>query len=361
MNNMYEHALEILKQINENGLESYIIGGYARDKYLNIENNDIDICTNARLKDLKKIFGEIKKNKFGSYKIEYKENIYEITTYRREFMYLNNRFPKKILYTKKLKTDLKRRDFTINTLCIDEFGNHVDLLNAKKDIDDKVIKLVGTKRSLKKDALRTLRAIRFATTLNFKLDEKLKKAIIKYGHLLSKISNERKKQELEKIFASSNAEYGIYLIQEFGLQRYLDIDLTGLVIVDDLQAMWAQVLIDDSYNFNKTEKKTIKLIKKLMNKKFDLINLYKYGPDILSSVIKIQKEDMDVYQKYNDLQIKDRQDIDIDFFQICDVINVNNETISIIYDDIEKKIVYGEIKNKKEDILKYIKKKYQKS
>ena len=358
MNNMYDTALDLIKLLNNNGFCSYIIGGYPRDKYLGVESNDIDICTSAKKGDLSKIFGDVDSNKYNSYKIFYKDYIFEVTTFRREFFYLKNRFPMKVFYTKSLKTDLKRRDFIINTLCIDCDGNYVDLLGARDDLDNGIIRLVGHKISFKQDSFRILRAIRFATVLNFKLDFKVIKAISKYKHLLINISYDRKKQELEKIFKSKNAEYGLFLIQEYGLDRYLDINLDGVVVTDDVAAMWAQVLIDDSYKFSKNEFKKIKIIRKLMNKKFDLYYLYKYGCDILSSVIKIKKDDIDVYELYDKLPIKDREDIDIDFFIICDVVCVDNDSISVLYDDIEKQIVYGKLKNEKNAIISYIKKNY---
>ena len=105
---MYETALEILKLLKSRGFNSYIVGGYPRDKYLGIESNDIDICTSAKREDLTKIFGEISPNKYNSYKIFYKDYTYEITTFRIEFLYLKNRFPMKVFNTKNLKLDLKR-------------------------------------------------------------------------------------------------------------------------------------------------------------------------------------------------------------------------------------------------------------
>lgn len=360
MNNMYDTALELLKKINDNGNEAYIVGGFSRDKFLGVTSNDIDICTNAKYSDLKKLL-DIEYNKYGSYKVNYKGYMYEITTFRSEGIYLNNRFPKKIRYTKSLKNDLKRRDFIINTLCIDSNGDYKDLFGAIDDLNNKVIRLVGGKRSLKSDALRTLRAIRFATILNFSLDHKLEIAINKYKHLLCNISYDRKKHELEKIFKSDNVQYGAYLIQKFDLERYLDIDVSDIVKVDNINAMWAQVIVDNSYNFNKQDKKEIDLIRKLLKKEFDLYDLYKYGVDIFNCVVKIKKEDIDIYKLYSELPIKDRQEIDINFFEICEIVDVDNESISILYDNIEKEIVYGNLKNKKSEIKKYIKKNYQKS
>lgn len=225
---MYNLALEILKKIYECGYESYIIGGYPRNLYLGIDNLDIDICTNAKYEDIKKIFKEYEliNQNFGSMILKYKEYEFEITTYRKEYEYEKNRFPKKIEFINSLEEDLKRRDFIINTLCIDFNGEYVDLLNAKQDLDDKIIKCVGNSDDkIKEDILRSLRAIRFATVLNFKLDDNLKESIKKYSYLVTNLSNKRIQEELSKILNSSNKGYGQDLIKELGLDKYVKFDV----------------------------------------------------------------------------------------------------------------------------------------
>jgi tRNA nucleotidyltransferase/poly(A) polymerase len=355
---MYQNALEILKKISKNNFEAYIIGGYPRDKYLNIKNTDIDICTNAKFKDLKKIFKEIKDNKYGSYRIKYKNQEYEITTYRKERKYIKNRFPKITRYTKKLKTDLKRRDFVINTLCIDRYGNYIDFKGAKKDLDEKIIRLIGRKKKIKDDSLRILRAIRFATRLNFKLDKKLEDAIKKYKQYLENISSERKKTEIIKILTDKNAKYGIELIKKFDLEKYLKINLDNLVITQDINGIWAQILIDESYNFTKEEYKEINKIVKLINKNFDIYDLYKYGPKTLETVCKIKDEDRNINKIYKKLKIKDRDDIKVNFFEIFELISATNKKMKIIYEDLEKKILYGILENDNKKIKEYIKENY---
>lgn len=357
---MYNNALEILKTLNKNNFEAYIIGGYPRDLYLKIENKDIDICTNAKYKDLKKLFKEIKDNKYGSYKIKYKNQQYEITTFRKETRYIKNRFPKKTKYTKYLKKDLKRRDFIMNTLCIDRYGNYVDILDAKKDIEEKIIRLIGSKNRIKEDSLRILRAIRFATKLNFKLDKKLEDAIIKYKPYLENLSSDRKKQELEKILKDKNAKYGIELIKKYDLEKYLNINLNNLVLTQNINGIWAQILIDETYNFTKEEYKEINSIIKLKEKKYNIYDLYKYGPKILETVNEIKKENENIKQKYKDLKIKDRDEIDINFFEICEITNATNKQIKTIYEDLEKQIINNKLENKNEEIKKYLKDKVSK-
>lgn len=216
---MYEIALNILNKLEDNGYKSYIVGGYPRDRYMNKESLDIDICTSARVEDIEKLFDNIDKtySKYGNVIITIDNYKFEVTTFRSD-IYLKNRNDVVINFVDTLEEDLKRRDFIINTLCIDKNGNYVDIMNSRKDIDDKIIRLVGDTIKLKEDPLRILRAIRFASVLDFKLDKNLEDGIIKYGYLIKELSNNKKKIELDKIF---NNEYGISLIKKFNLDSYL--------------------------------------------------------------------------------------------------------------------------------------------
>lgn len=220
---MYETALEVLKKINDNNLEAYIVGGYSRDKYLGIESFDIDITTQAKYDDLILIFGNnIVKKGFLSYSLSYKNYEFDITSFRKEISYSKNRFPK-VIYTDSFIIDLERRDFVINTLCIDKNGKYIDLIGAKEDLDNKLIRCVlNSDRKISEDILRSLRAVRFATILNFKLDDELFNSIKKYGYLLSNLSNKRKEFELNKILNSKNKDYGINLLKELDILKYLN-------------------------------------------------------------------------------------------------------------------------------------------
>lgn len=356
---MYDRALEVLKLLNDNGFEAYIVGGYPRDLYLGKISSDIDICTSAKYSDLKGIFNSVSNVKYGSCVLDYKDYSYDVTTFRKEKSYISNRFPGKVTFTNSLLKDLKRRDFTINTLCIDSNGNFIDLLHARIDINHKLIKLVGGKSKIDEDSLRILRAIRFATILHFNIDLKLSKAIVECRNNLVNLSFDRKRNELEKIFSDSNCLYGISLIKQYGLEKVLHINLNNLVIVDDMCGIWAQILVDDLYNFSKSEKYKIKKIRELLKVPFNIMDLYKYGADILSIVYKIKGEDIDINGLYRDLVIKDRDDIDISFFDICEVIPLNDQLVNVIYSDIEEKIILKELPNRKKSILKYISKNYK--
>lgn len=358
---MYKTAIKLLKKIEEKGFQAYIVGGYPRDLYLNRPSIDIDICTSATPKDLKEIFGDIMlpKVNYGSVTVILNKVRFEITTFRRDIKYIDNRKPLEIEYIDNLLDDLKRRDFTINTLCMNSEGTVIDLLNGKKDIDNKIIKMVGEpKIRLKEDALRILRAIRFAVTLNFKLDEELKKYIKEYGYLLKNLSYYRKKEELDKIFSSPNVSYGIDLIKELEIDKCLELkNINSLKITDYQVGIWAQLDVLDKYTFTNNEYETIKKINELSDKDiFDKDILYNYGLYITSIVADIRGIDKKIItSSYNSLPIKCRLDILIEPLEIAKLLNKKpGSYLKEIIGDLEYKILHNELNNNLEDLKKYI-------
>lgn len=361
---MNKVIIKVLNMLENKGYEAYVVGGYPRDKYMGKESTDYDICTSAKPKDIKNIFNNYKVSieKYGCVTVFIENKRFEITTFRRDVTYFNNRFPISLKYVKSLKTDLLRRDFKMNTICLNSNGEYIDLLNGREDIDNKIIKVVGdTDKKIKEDALRILRAIRFATILDFQLDEELKRSIKIYGHLVKNLSYERKKDELDKIFASNNALKGIKLIIDLNLDKYLEIDLSNIVKVDSVLAYWVQVN-PMKYKFKKCEKEQIDKVKELLN--LDILNnynLYKYGlyVSLLAGEIKgISKKE--ITEKYNSLIIKDKKDIDISPLEICHLLNKEPDRfLNKIINDIEFKIVNNELDNNKDSLTKFIENNYK--
>lgn len=361
---MYEASLTILKKIEENGFKAYIVGGFVRDKILNIESVDVDICTNATPKDLSLIFNDIKYTglKYGSVTLIYKSIHFEITTFRKDIGYIDNRVPKKVKYIDNLVDDLKRRDFTMNTLCIDSNGNIIDLFSSISDIQNRVVKMIGNpKIRLKEDSLRILRAIRFATVLDFELDEELKKYIKKYGYLLKKLSKNRRKEELNKIFSSPNILKGINYLKELNLVEYLElVNFDNVKITSSIIGVWAQV--GSNYSFSNHELEMIKQINELLNKDlYSPYNLYYYGLYVSHIVGEIKDIDKKIITKlYNDLPIHSRKDIDLNGKEIMDILSIKDTSkIKIIVKDLEVHILSGSIINNKDVLTNYVLKKYK--
>jgi len=218
----------ILSKLKKAGFEAYIVGGCVRDFLLNKEPKDWDITTNAKPEEIQKIFPEsFYENQFltvtvktNSKKSELSE--IEITTYRFEADYFDKRHPNQVKYAEKLEDDLARRDFTINAFAMNEKKKIIDLFNGVKDLKNKIIRTVGdAQERFSEDALRMLRAVRFATTLGFNIEEKTAEAIKKNSIWLESISKERIRDEFLKIIESERASEGIELLRELNLLKYI--------------------------------------------------------------------------------------------------------------------------------------------
>lgn len=362
---MLDIALKLLEEITSCGFQAYIVGGFVRDYILGIESNDIDINTNATPKEIKDIFDSCLPNEdYGSVTVIKKGVRFEITTFRKEMSYLDNRRPSQIEYIDDLYQDLLRRDFTINTLCMNKDGEIIDFLGGRSEIDSRVVKTVGNaKTRFEEDSLRILRAVRFATLLDFKLDKETRDAIIDTRELLKNLSYYRKKEELDKIFGSSNADKGISLLLDLGLDKYLELDnLDKVTCTSSLIGVWSILNVVDKYPFNSNERELIKNINEafLLNN-LDPMALYKYGLYVNSVAGEIKGLDIkNITESYNNLVIQSRRDLDITSDDIMKGLNKGpGSYLKDIYSDIEREVLYRRVKNEKDAIMTYIIKNYK--
>lgn len=363
---MLDTALKVIKKLEDEGFKAYIVGGFVRDYMMGIESNDIDICTSATPYDINKIFSDsyLSNKDYGSVTLILSNVRLELTTFRKESDYLDNRRPNHFEFIDDIFEDLNRRDFLINTLCMNKDGEVLDLLNGKSDIDNKIIHTVGNSFiRFSEDAFRILRAIRFATVLNFELSEDIKNSILKTKHLLKKISYERKREELDKIFTSSNVLYGVKLLVQLQLDKELEIDnLVNVTSFDDLMGVWAQLDTDENaYKFTSNEKEIIMNIRNVLN--LDICDkkvLYKYGLYVCSVVAEIKNIDKSLITDiYNKLPIKNTHDICINGNDIISVLERKpGKYIKNIIKDLEEKILNGILENNKDELLKYVTNEY---
>ena len=362
---MLKTAMKVLDTITSHGYQAYIVGGFVRDHLLGIDTNDIDMNTDATPQELQKIFKEIDltSEDYGTVVLTSNTIRFEITTFRKEIGSINNRRPIKIEYVDNLYDDLQRRDFTINTICMNQKQEIIDLLNGREDLEAKIIRTVGNaKTRFEEDSLRILRAIRFATSLGFNLSEDVQHAIFQTKHLLKNLSYQRKKEELDKIFAHSNVKRGIELLLEFNLDDDLELPkLREINNTDSLISVWSILDVLDKYPFNNGEKELIKKINKVLPlNNLDPKVLYEYGLYINSVAAAIKGIDKKtVTQAYNNLIIQSRTDLDITSQDIMNLLKKPpGKYLSDIYSDIENKVLYQELENKKNKIEEYILEKY---
>ncbi|MBI3250726.1 MAG: HD domain-containing protein [Candidatus Andersenbacteria bacterium] len=212
-----------LKILHDAGFAAYGVGGGVRDLLLNKKPKDWDVTTNAKPEEIQKLFPKsFYANQFGTVTIlttsedpSLKE--IEITTYRSEKGYSDQRHPDEIAFVSNLEEDLARRDFTINAIALDE-ETVVDPFDGQADLAGKLVRAVGNpKERFAEDALRLLRAVRLATELNFEIEPKTLAAVTQYAPAITAVSHERVRDELIKLVKSDYPEKGMNLLKETGL------------------------------------------------------------------------------------------------------------------------------------------------
>ena len=200
----------IIDRLQAHGYRADIVGGAVRDLYLGRPAPDYDITTNARPNEVKEIFSDVRTIdtgiKHGTVTVHIDGENYEVTTYRLDGEYKDARHPESVEFTDELALDLSRRDFTMNAMCYNHRDGITDLFGGKRDIDRKTVRTVGVAElRFSEDALRILRALRFAAVLDFEIEERTRASIFEKAHLLSKVSSERIYVEWKKLVSGGGA------------------------------------------------------------------------------------------------------------------------------------------------------------
>lgn len=227
-------VLAINQAFQDAGFEIYLVGGCVRDLMLKRAVKDWDFTTNATPEEMLKLFPDgFYDNTFGTVGIPIKENdetvaVVEVTTYRTESSYSDNRRPDSVSWGHSIEEDLERRDFTVNAIALKLMAKDqkqttiVDPYNGQIDLQNRLIRAVGDpKLRFKEDALRLMRAIRLTTQLGFSIDKQTLNELINDSPLLENIAKERVRDELMKILASEYPYDGIMLLRNTNLLQYI--------------------------------------------------------------------------------------------------------------------------------------------
>lgn len=220
--NMPQAVKEIIATLQQNNFEAYAVGGCVRDSILGREPNDWDITTSASPEEVKALFRRTIDTgiEHGTVTIMIDKVGYEVTTYRIDGKYEDGRHPTEVTFTRNLKEDLLRRDFTINAMAYNDTDGLVDIFGGLEDIERKVIRCVGDPRArFTEDALRLMRAVRFAAQLGYTIEEETREAMKEIAGNLKKISAERIQVELVKTLVSPNP-FMMKDAYELGLTKY---------------------------------------------------------------------------------------------------------------------------------------------
>lgn len=204
-----ETVRDILNKLETAGFQAYAVGGCVRDSILGKEPDDWDFTTDARPEEVKALFPRTVDTglQHGTVTVLLGGEGYEVTTYRIDGNYSDGRHPDSICFTPSLAEDLKRRDFTINAMAVSERGELVDLFGGQEDLARGCIRCVGDPYArFREDALRMLRAVRFAAQLNFEIEAETFKALTELSSNLARVSKERILAELTKLLLSNHPE-----------------------------------------------------------------------------------------------------------------------------------------------------------
>ncbi len=238
-----KEILELTEKLKKSGYQAFLVGGCVRDFLLDKKPKDWDIATDAKPEEIQEIFSTfagatadkpatVYENLFGTVGVKTESEdpslkIIEVTTFRLEGKYTDKRHPDEVKFAKTIEEDLARRDFTINAIAlkIENLKLKIELtdpFDGQKDLKNKIIRTVGEPENrFNEDTLRLMRAVRFATELNFKIEEKTAAAIKKESGLLAVIAKERIRDELEKIIMSERAAEGIKKLAELNLLPHI--------------------------------------------------------------------------------------------------------------------------------------------
>nr|CCC57633.1 tRNA adenylyltransferase [Weissella thailandensis fsh4-2] len=234
-------ALPILETIEKAGYEAYFVGGSVRDTMLSKPIHDVDIATSAYPEEIKKIFKHTVDTgiEHGTVMILDHGTGYETTTFRTESTYTDFRRPDEVKFVRSLDEDLKRRDFTVNALALTKDGEVIDLFGGVQDMSAQVLRAVGKpEERFHEDALRMMRAVRFAAQLDFKIDDATQQAIAENAPLLANIAVERTNVEFTKLMQGTAASYGLIEMIKSGLNNFMP----GLANTDQDLAAYAELL-----------------------------------------------------------------------------------------------------------------------
>ena len=358
---------QVLKILEDNGHEAYLVGGSVRDHLLKRASSDLDITTDAKPSEMIKIFKDYKVIptglKHGTITLIIDKRNYEITTYRHDDNYHKHRFPKSVSFISNVKEDVKRRDFTINGLLMDKNEKIYDHVGGLKDLENKIIKAIGDPdKRFKEDALRILRAIRFKAVLNFTIEENTQRALLENKSLLKFISKERYTHELLLILNSKHPEN--LLTYQAVFKELFDYDYDER-IKDTKEIPFKLALLFKRHPEELTKlalsKKEIKALSELVE------NSDVQSDEVIAVFSRIQNKDL--YLKY--LSFLKREEL-IKAYRLNKDYIVNNATLALDYASLKDKdidikalkeeliglIQTKKLKNDKQDIKKYLERCY---
>lgn len=363
MNNL-EQAFKVLNKIEQSGFEAYIVGGAVRNYLLGKEIKDFDITTNATPDQIKGVFSDVVViyPRFNTITVREEDIHYEITTFRTESSYSDNRRPDKVESSTSIEADVKRRDFTMNGLFMNKMGEVIDLVGGINDLNHNMIRAIGNPdERFREDALRILRGLRFVAEHGFDLSDDVILAMKKNILLLNNLAIERITTEFQRIFTGQFKTKAICYFDEINLKKVFNFLETRSKIKSEYPLTLTLMLLFDQdevdrLSLNKKIKARVGLLRRIVayQSKFDLFG---YESDLIEEVsLYIGAQ---VKSDYQALVIKNEKDLNFNVKLLQSELGITPgpHYFDIIYDIITK-VNHHEIKNIEEEIINYLKKHY---
>lgn len=371
-------AKGVLYELKKAGYEAFIVGGTVRDHLLNIEVNDVDITTNARPYQVAEIFRTVPTGlKYGTVTVLYKDEQFEVTTYREDGTYLDGRRPEKIEYSDSAEEDVKRRDFTINGLLMTEKSEIIDYVGGQDDLRYKMIRTIGDPEArFNEDALRMLRAFYFQAKLGFQIDKQTREAIQNNRKKIHLVSNERILNELLKTLSGPHLKKalksmvtttfheelpglkkGIEAVLEMDEMPYIDVFFTLCFALND-------GIIPSEWKFSNKHRHRYAQAAKLANSqpKYDAYELYTYGLELslLANRVNYQlgREKLmrgQIEERYEKIPLQSELDLKL---RASEMITLTKKKAGAWVKDIQQqmilKILKNELKNDKKSLTTFL-------
>lgn len=380
MQTIHEAGLEILRTLESHGFAAVFVGGYVRDLLLGIPSSDIDIATSATPSDVKRLFERTKDTgvKYGTVTVFFREFTFEVTTFRTEQTYSDQRHPDRVDYATRLEDDLSRRDFTINALAMDKDGKILDFVGGRRDLDARLIRAIGNPESrFQEDALRILRAFRFVAKLDFDIESATLEAISRKRHLVRELPSERILSELKAMFSHPHTSQAVRAMMLAHLEDVFPEWREGLLqLADSEQTVRAETFfalsflrsggtIPERWRFSNREKtriqKLMDLIEVTERDSFTPMLLYCYGLELCleadqANGILHRRDSQAEWIRHLDATLPIRRPCDLAFKgdDILTLTGVKNaRIIGQVIEEMIDRILTGEMENKRDVLSAY--------
>ncbi|MCH4168024.1 MAG: CCA tRNA nucleotidyltransferase [Streptococcaceae bacterium] len=382
----FKTALPVLNQIQAAGYEAYFVGGSVRDSLLKRPIHDVDIATSATPIEIKEIFSRTVDIgiEHGTILVLQGDIGLEVTTFRTESDYQDFRHPSEVTFVRQLSEDLRRRDFTINALAMTSKGEIIDHFDGISDLKQQIIRAVGNPyERFSEDALRILRAFRFASVLGFSIDLETIAGINATKALLANISIERIEMEFTKLLVGDFRQVALREMLRLSIDEQFPVDLrAGLIQLEkvsdklNLETAWTLLVYFNHFDEEMT-KKVLKIFKhsnhfvkkiatllaglniRLLDN-WNIDRIYQYGLEDslqIESILKILGFENNfeiIHEIYNKLPIYTKRDLKINGSDLLKLANgKQGKWIGTLINQIENQVLHGELANEKAILLDY--------